>query len=211
MLVFLALWATGPVPKSACANVAHKSALFFFEHEAGIPEIDSAAAASATAIRSSTASRSKFDSREFRKRGIDEAHLSAGAVVRYKEVSVWQRRQWLIIGILSGGILQSFLTAGLLYERLWRKTCAGSLDERLPFETMVADVSAMRCVAKTTLLANRTNRQSLGYRLFSFQSEDFPDELNLPKDIPFRQPPHLAFPDHVQNLIALNRPPGSIE
>jgi hypothetical protein len=27
----------------------------------------------------------------------------------------------------------------------------------------------------------------------AFQSEDFPDELNLPKDIPFRQPPHLAF------------------
>ena len=47
-------------------------------------------------------------------------------------------------------------------------------------------------------------------RLFSFQSEDFPDELNLPKDIPFRQPPHLAFPNHVQNLVALNRPPGSI-
>jgi hypothetical protein len=39
-------------------------------------------------------------------------------------------------------------------------------------------------------------------RLFSFQSEDFPDELNLPKDIPFRQPPHLAFPDHVQDLVA---------
>src|SRR5437660_11009612 len=52
---------------------------------------------------------------------------------------------------------------------------------------------------------------SLVGRLFSFQSEDFPDKLNLPKDIPFRQPPHLAFPDHVQNLIALNRPPASIE
>jgi len=48
-------------------------------------------------------------------------------------------------------------------------------------------------------------------RLFSFQSENFPDELNLPKDIPFRQPPYLAFPDHVQNLVALNRPPGPIE
>jgi len=48
-------------------------------------------------------------------------------------------------------------------------------------------------------------------RLFSLQSENFPDELNLPKDIPFRQPPHLAFPDHVQNLVALNRSPRAIE
>jgi hypothetical protein len=48
-------------------------------------------------------------------------------------------------------------------------------------------------------------------RLISFQSEDFPDETNLSKDIPFRQPPHLAFPDHVQHLVALKRPPGSIE
>jgi hypothetical protein len=48
-------------------------------------------------------------------------------------------------------------------------------------------------------------------RLSSFQSEDFPVELNLSKDIPFRQPPYLAFPDHVHNLVALNRPPGSIE
>jgi hypothetical protein len=45
----------------------------------------------------------------------------------------------------------------------------------------------------------------------AFQSEGFLDELNLPKDIPFGQPPHLAFPDHVQNLVALNRPPRSIE
>ena len=48
-------------------------------------------------------------------------------------------------------------------------------------------------------------------QLFRFQSEDFTDELNLPKHIPFRQPLHLPFPDHVQNLVALNRPPGAIE
>jgi hypothetical protein len=48
-------------------------------------------------------------------------------------------------------------------------------------------------------------------RLLSFQSEDLVDELNLPKDIPLRQPPHLAFSDHVQNLVTLNRSPGSIE
>jgi hypothetical protein len=45
----------------------------------------------------------------------------------------------------------------------------------------------------------------------AFQSEGFPDELNLANDILFWQPPHLAFPDHVQNLVALNRAPGSIQ
>jgi hypothetical protein len=45
----------------------------------------------------------------------------------------------------------------------------------------------------------------------ALQSESFPDELNLSYDIPFRQPPHLAFSDHVQNLVALNRPPCSIK
>ena len=45
----------------------------------------------------------------------------------------------------------------------------------------------------------------------AFQSEGYPDELNLANDILFWQPPHLAFPDHVQNLVPLNRAPRSIE
>jgi hypothetical protein len=67
------------------------------------------------------------------------------------------------------------------------------------------------CVAKTILSAKPELTANLVGRLFTFQSEDFPDELNLPKDIPFRQPPHLAFSNHIQNLVALNRSPGSIE
>jgi hypothetical protein len=66
------------------------------------------------------------------------------------------------------------------------------------------------CVAKNSVGETEPTANLVG-RLFSLQSEDFPDELNLAKNIPFRQPPHLAFPDHVQNLVALNRSPGSIE
>ena len=36
------------------------------------------------------------------------------------------------------------------------------------------------------------------------------DELDQPNDIPFGQLPHLAFPDHVHDFVALNRPPGSV-
>jgi hypothetical protein len=38
-----------------------------------------------------------------------------------------------------------------------------------------------------------------------------PDELDLPAHIAFRQPSHLAFPDHMQNLVPLNRSPRAIE
>jgi hypothetical protein len=66
------------------------------------------------------------------------------------------------------------------------------------------------CVAKTVPASNRANRQSALYRL-AFQSEGFPDELNLFGHLPFRQPRHLTLPDHVQNLVALNPPACSIE
>src|ERR1700730_10981881 len=65
---------------------------------------------------------------------------------------------------------------------------------------------------KNDSVSDRIDRQSLlVFDDSAFQSEGFPDELNLSKHIAFRQPPHLAFPNHVQNLIALNRPPRSIE
>ena len=67
------------------------------------------------------------------------------------------------------------------------------------------------CVAKNDLAAKPNQQVMSSVDYSAFQSEDFPDELNLPKDIPFRQPPYLAFPDHVQRLVALNRPPSSIE
>jgi hypothetical protein len=64
---------------------------------------------------------------------------------------------------------------------------------------------------KNSSVGETASTANLVDRLFSFQSQDFPDELNLSKDVPFRQPPHLAFPDHVQNLVAVNRPPDAVE
>jgi hypothetical protein len=98
--------------------------------------------------------------------------------------------------------LFSFLATSLIASRLSDRAKRRALDavERQQ------DLERLYTFSRAILLID----SGVG-RLFSFQSEDFPDELNLPKDIPFRQPPHLAFPDHVQNLVALNRPPGSIE
>jgi hypothetical protein len=72
----------------------------------------------------------------------------------------------------------------------------------------VLNVSEVGCVAKR--FSGQTQPTSFIDGL-AFQSESFSDELNLSKYIAFRQPPHLALPDHVQNLVALNRSPRSIE
>jgi hypothetical protein len=69
-------------------------------------------------------------------------------------------------------------------------------------------VSGLRCAGSTTECHTVVLQEQLCRRngiqppispvdYSAFQSEDFPDELDLPKHIPFRQPPHLAFPDHV--------------
>lgn len=81
--------------------------------------------------------------------------------------------------------------------------CTGSLKAGEPTVWMCCKNDS---VARTEPIARLS-----GIDCSAFQSKGFLDELNLPKDIPFWQPPHLAFPDRVQNLVALNRPPGSIE
>ena len=48
-------------------------------------------------------------------------------------------------------------------------------------------------------------RLSGARELFSTQSEGRIDEQDQPNHLPFSQPPHLAFPDHVHRLITLNR------
>jgi hypothetical protein len=47
--------------------------------------------------------------------------------------------------------------------------------------------------------------------LFTPQSNGLIDEQDQPSDIPFGQPAHLAFPDHVHDFVALHRPPGCVE
>src|SRR5262252_8994301 len=45
----------------------------------------------------------------------------------------------------------------------------------------------------------------------SAQSEDLIEEQDQSQHIPFGQPPHLAFPDHVHYLISLDRPPRAVK
>ena len=111
---------------------------------------------------------------------------------------VWQHSEWKCCKPQYGG-----------FVRVTRWVRAGQLCSKSA--TSPPKLLLLGLCCKKNSVSETEPTTNLVGRLFSFQSEDFPDELNLPKDIPFRQPPHLAFPDHVQNLIALNRPPASIE
>ena len=98
---------------------------------------------SAIPIQRSAASVAAFDWHQLRKWGIDESRLDPGAVVRYREVSGFEQHRWLIFGIMTVCIIQTSFIAGLFYQRRQRKRATGSLDERLRFETLVADTSAI--------------------------------------------------------------------
>jgi hypothetical protein len=129
----------------------------------------------------------------------------------------WDSNQAPIAWILASrrrhkGLLQSSPQSVLRVCRICRARFAASLAVMDRWAAVACgDIIVGSVVLQKQFCRGTEPTANLVDRLFSFRSEDFPDELNLPKNVPFRQPPHLAFPDHVQNLVALNRPPRSIE
>jgi signal transduction histidine kinase/ABC-type uncharacterized transport system substrate-binding protein len=99
--------------------------------------------ASAIPIQRSAASVLAFDWRQLQKWNIDESRLDPGAIVRNREISTWDQHRWLILAVLTVCVIQTSLITGLLYQRRQRKRVTESLDERLRFETLVADTSAI--------------------------------------------------------------------
>jgi signal transduction histidine kinase len=68
-----------------------------------------------------------FDFRQLRRWGISEAQLPAGSVVRFKEVTFWQRYIWHILGAVSLFLLQTLLITVLLIERTRRQRARRAL------------------------------------------------------------------------------------
>ena len=83
------------------------------------------------------------DWRELNHRGLDERRLPSGSVVLFREPSVWERHRWLIVGAAVLLLLQSALIAALLVHRAVRRRVQRALAERLRFETLLSDLSAM--------------------------------------------------------------------
>ena len=62
-----------------------------------------------------------FDWRQLTRWKLEENRLPAASIVRFREVSAWQRYRWMIAGSLAVVLLESGLIAGLLIQRARRK------------------------------------------------------------------------------------------
>jgi signal transduction histidine kinase len=62
-----------------------------------------------------------FDWRQLRRWGLDERRLPPGAVIRFREPSIWELYRWYIVGAVGGLITQSALIAALVVSRARRR------------------------------------------------------------------------------------------
>jgi signal transduction histidine kinase len=75
-----------------------------------------------------------FDWRQLRRWNIAEASLPAGSVVRFREISAWERYRAAIVVTAGVLLLQSFLIAGLIFER--RRRRRAEIETRRNLEVM---------------------------------------------------------------------------
>jgi signal transduction histidine kinase len=85
----------------------------------------------------------RFDARQLRRWGLDRRRLPAGSVLLFDEPSVWRQYAAYIAGGVAVLLLQSALIAALLAQRAHRRRAEQALAERLRFETLLAELSAL--------------------------------------------------------------------
>src|SRR6185503_17410146 len=70
-----------------------------------------------------------------------------GSRVLFQEPSVWARYGWYIMGAIGIVLVQSVLITGLMIQRGQRQRAQQSLAERLRFETLLSELSAILAAA----------------------------------------------------------------
>jgi PAS domain S-box-containing protein len=83
-----------------------------------------------------------FDARQLQRWDIAEARLPAGSLVQFRSPTVWQLYTWPIVGGFTLIASQALLITGLLLERRRRRRIQAGLDERLRFESLLAELTA---------------------------------------------------------------------
>ena len=90
-----------------------------------------------------------FDWRELKRWGISESGSRPAAIVRFKELTFWERYKWRIIGAFTLIVLQAALIAVLLVERRRRQRAKLALDQ------LNAELEE-RIAARTAALENKS-------------------------------------------------------
>jgi signal transduction histidine kinase len=89
-----------------------------------------------------TPSRVVFDWRELDRFAIAEAALPGGASILYRQGGFWAVHYWWIVAFAGGMGAQTILIVALVVQRRRRAGLERSLDMRLQFGTLLADLSA---------------------------------------------------------------------
>ncbi|HEY3098676.1 MAG TPA: ATP-binding protein [Methylomirabilota bacterium] len=84
-----------------------------------------------------------FDWRQLRRWSMDERRLPPGSIVRFHETSVWDDYKRYIVGTAAVLLLQTGLITGLVVNRAQRRRAQAALAERLRFETLLTELSAV--------------------------------------------------------------------
>jgi signal transduction histidine kinase len=90
-----------------------------------------------------------FDWRELRRWGISEQSLPLGSIVRFKQLTLWERYKWSILGVVALFLFQSLFIAVLLIERSRTHRARTALDQ------LNAELEE-RIAARTNALNNKS-------------------------------------------------------
>ena len=108
-----------------------------------------------------------FDWRQLRRWAIDESALPAGSEVRFRQLTIWERYRWLILGALVIIALQAAMIVGLVVQRARRREMQRALkdsEERYALATSAGRVGVWDWdVEAKTIYVDPALKAVLGY------------------------------------------------
>jgi signal transduction histidine kinase len=105
----------------------------------------------------------QIDWRQLRRWDIDEARVPAGALVRFREPTIWDRYRGYILGALALVLTQTALIAGLLVQRARRRRAEGEL--RQSQAALKSSYERIRDLGGRLLKAQETERSRIAREL----------------------------------------------
>ena len=115
----------------------------------------------------------QVDWRQLQRWGIDEARVPAGALVMFREPSLWDRYNLYILGAVGILLIQSGLIAGLLVQRVRRYRAEGEL--RTSQEALRASYERLRDLSGRLLHAQESERARIARELH----DDISQQISL--------------------------------